>query len=474
LAASADLVRRHHDPEFSIADIPLTDPLTGDQLERAETIGVFQCESAGSRRTMRQLKTRNIFDLAVANAFFKPAPALGGMAQTFVLRYRGEKPVPPLHPALEPILGRTKGVLLFQEQVLRVAREVGGLSWSEADGLRRGTQLEPGELDELHQRFLAGCQKPSPSAPGLTADEARALWEQLTAFAGFSLNQGHATAYADTSYRSAHVKAHWPAAFLCARLANRGGFHHPAIYIAEARRLGIAVLPPHINHSHRAFTLAVPDDDNVSRPTLWMGLSQVRDLRRISVQAIGSERQKRHFDELRDVLRRVPLQPKEIRHLIQCGALDGLGESRSSLLAEAEEIQQAGSARQLAFPFARPLVPPEKPAQRLAWEQRLLGQPVSVHPLELVADHLPDHTPLRQLPERTARRVVIAGVRLPGWTGGRGYFLGDGDTFVVVQGKESPPAPWQPVILRGDWLDDQWDTLQFHAEKTELVKALTE
>jgi DNA-directed DNA polymerase III PolC len=470
LAATADLVRRHYDVTFLTEEIPPDDPQTSDQLTRADTIGVFQCESAGARRTMRQLKTRSVFDLAVANAFFKPAPAMGGMADTFVRRYRDEEPVPPLHPALEPILGRTKGVILFQEQVLRVAREIAGLSWSEADGMRRGVKLEAEESAQLHQRFLAGCQAQPPDGPGLAPGQARTLWEQLTAFAGFSLNQGHATAYADTSYRSAYAKAHWPAAFLCARLANRGGFHHPAIYIAEAVRLGMVVRPPHVNHSARAFTLEVTEAAKDRRPKLWMGLGQVRELRRASIQAIVTQREQCPYSDLRDLLRRTSLQTKEIRHLVQCGALDELGKSRAALLAEAEEIERAGSANQLAFTFTGPLNSPETAGQRAAWEQWVLGQPVSVHPLELVADLLPTHTPLRELQERSTRRITIAGVRLPGWTGGHGFFLGDGDTFIVVRGSDRAPPPWQPAVLRGHWLSDEWGTFWFQADAIEAVE----
>jgi hypothetical protein len=158
------------------------------------------------------------------------------------------------------------------------------------------------------------------------------------------------------------------------------------------------------------------------------------------------------------------VQTKEVQHLIQCGALDGLGENRTALLVEAEEICRAGSARQMAFSFARPIVPAETQAQRMAWEQQVLGQPVSVHPLQLVATRLPKHVRLGSLPERPVARVTIAGVRLPGWTGGRGFFLGDGDTFIEVQGKDSHPRPWQPLVLRGRWRTDEWGSFWFQAD----------
>ncbi len=457
LAETAALVRRHHDPAFRLAEIPPDDPPTQATLERGETIGVFQCESAGSQRTLRQLRAHTVRDLAVANAFFKPGPSTGGMAKTFVRRYRGEEPVHYLHPSLEPILGPTKGVLIFQEQILRVAREIAGLSWEQADHLRRGmSKFRPEEMEALREGFVTGCQ------PCLSADQAETLWRQVAAFAGYGFNQGHATAYADVSYRSAYLKTHWPAAFLCARLAHYGGYHHPAIYMAEARRLGIAVRPPHVNHSGRRFTLAWEGD----QATLWMGLGQVRDLRRSAVQAIVAEREQRPFADLRDLLARVDLQAKEVTHLIQCGALGGLAESRQGTLDEASEIQRAGSALQMTFGFSRPAVEPETAEQRYTWERHLLGLPVSVTPLELAAGRLPQHTPLGQLSESSGQRVTVAGYRLPGWTGGPGFFLSDGEDFVTARlpERDKAPRPWELRLLRGRWLTDEWGTGWFQAE----------
>jgi DNA polymerase III alpha subunit len=394
------------------------------------------------------------------------------MAQTFVRRYRGEEAVTFLHPALEPILGPTQGVLIFQEQILRVAREIAGLSWAQADHLRRGmSKFRPDEMAGMREQFLSGCQKPPPEGRGFTVEQAERLWEQVKAFAGYGFNQGHATAYADVSYRSAYLKARWPAEFLCARLAHRGGYHHPAIYMAEAIRLGIAVRPPHVNVSGLRFTLTWgADEKGQSAPCLWMGLRQVRDLRRTSVRSIVAQRGQSAFAGLQDLVTRVPLQPKEVTHLIQCGALDGLGEGRTVLLAQAAGIQRAGSARQLAFAFARPEVKPETPAQRLVWERQLLGVPVSVHPMELVSDRLPQHTPLRDLPGTSGRRVTAAGVRLPGWTGGLGFFLADGSTFVVVrEGEARLPRPWEPVLVRGRWRSDEWGTSWLQADAIQPV-----
>ncbi|HSN74827.1 MAG TPA: DNA polymerase III subunit alpha [Anaerolineae bacterium] len=503
LADAAELARRR-DPAFRLDAIPLDDPATGDLLARAETIGVFQCESTGAQRTLRQLKARTVQDLATANAFFKPGPALGGMARLFVLRYRGEAPVAYLHPALEPILGRTKGVLIFQEQILRIATEIAGLSWQQADFLRRGmSHFGRQEMESMRAAFVQGCMRPAPDGAAFSAQQAATLWEQVEPFAGYGFNQGHATAYAGVSYRSAYLKAHFPAEFFAARLADWGGFHHPAIYIAEARRLGIAVRPPHVNHSGRKFTLggkrgaesgergAIGDAARVSLSaprspapvprsplpaplaTLWMGLGQVRDLRQATVRAILQARRDGPFSGLRDLLGRVALQDKEAQYLVQCGALDGLGASRAGLLGELKEVQRAGSVQQMAFEFPAEPVPAETPAHRLAWEQRVLGWPVSVTPLEALDAPLPATSVLADLPSPTGRPVTVAGYRLPGWTGGRGFYLSDGQTFVVAVEREglAKPAAWQPILARGRWLHDPWGAEWLQVEEISEVRA---
>ena len=131
-------------------------------------------------------------------------------------------------------MGATKGVLLFQEQILRVATEIAGLSWEQADHLRRGmSKFKADEMAAMQSQFEAGCRRPAPEGPGFSQEQAKTLWEQVLAFAGYGFNRGHATAYADVSYRSAYLKSHWPAAFFSARLADWGGFHHPAIYIPQ-------------------------------------------------------------------------------------------------------------------------------------------------------------------------------------------------------------------------------------------------
>jgi DNA polymerase III subunit alpha len=468
LADAAEMVRANRDPNFELSVIPLDDEPTGDLISRAETIGVFQCESEGAQRTLRKLKARHVRDLAIANAFFKPGPAMGGQADVFVKRYRGEQQTTYLHPALAPILGRTKGVLIFQEQVLRIATEVAGLSWEQADHLRRGmSHFGRHEIAALQEQFVQGCSRPAPEGPGMSPATAEQLWEQILPFSGYGFNQGHATAYADVSYRCAYLKTHYPAEFLAARLQDWGGFHHPAIYMSEAVRLGVAVRPPHVNFSGTKFTLVPAQKPGFSERAgflgeLYMGLGQVRDLRNSAAAAIAAGRARGPYLDLRDLLSRVELQPKELDHLIRCGALDGLGDTagRSELLAEAELLRRRGGIHQLSFDFARPQPPPEPLARRWEWEQELLGLPVSAlaDPLALVRGDLPPHAPLAEVVASRSKLLLTAGVRLPGWTGGPGFFLGDGERFVFVhvpKGLRSP-APWKPVLVSGRWTADEY------------------
>jgi hypothetical protein len=203
-----------------------------------------------------------------------------------------------------------------------------------------------------------------------------------------------------------------------------------------------------------------------------MGLGQVRDLRQASVRAIVQARREAPFTGLRDLLGRVPLHDKEALHLVHCGALDGLGASRAALLAELKEVQRAGSVQQMAFEFPLEPVQTETPAQRLAWEQQVLGWPVSVTPLEAVGGPLPETVVLADLPSQPGRQATVAGYRLPGWTGGRGFYLSDGQTFAVAVEREglAKPSPWQPILARGRWQRDQWGAEWLEVEEMSIAE----
>ncbi len=305
-------------PDFRLDAIPIDDAATMKTLSTAQTIGCFQIESGGMRFTLRELAAQNIGDLIVALALYRPGPLKGGLKDAFVRRHLGQEPTEYLHPALEPILRETYGVMLYQEQVLRIAHEVAGFTLGEADLLRRAMSKfrSAHEMARLREGFIAGAQRVS----GLDAPTAEKVWDLMAAFAGYGFPKAHAAGYAALAYRLAYLKTHYPAEFLAARLAVWGGYYSPRVYMSEARQLGLMVKPPHVNHSGESFTL-----DPIDRRTLWMGLGQVRELTHATIETILHQRPFTSLDDF--LIRARPLHVEAI-NLIKCGALDGSGRSR--------------------------------------------------------------------------------------------------------------------------------------------------
>jgi DNA-directed DNA polymerase III PolC len=412
LTVTADCVEliRQRRPDFTVEQIPLDDAATAQTLSTAHSIGCFQIESPGMRMTLRELAARNTHDLLVALALYRPGPLKGGLKDAFVRRHLGQEGAEYLHPALEPILRETYGVILYQEQVLRIVHEVAGFSLGEADTLRRAMSKfrSAHEMERLHTQFVVGAQTTS----GLDPTTAQQLWELMAAFAGYGFPKAHAAGYATVAYRMAFLKTHYPAEFMAARLAVWGGFYRPSVYMSEARRLGLAVKPPHVNHSNEAFTLELPR-------TLWMGLGYVRELTRATTETILAQRP---FKSLVDFLARAQPQYVEAVNLVKAGALDGLG-TAVAMLAQLERDRwhgrHTGQMGLLAVqsPTAMPeltLSTESSMRERAEWERKVLGLCVSVHPLQLAAEKHAQHLLTRsdELSQRAGQNVMLVGVRL--------------------------------------------------------------
>jgi DNA-directed DNA polymerase III PolC len=408
LTVAADCVTlvQQRAPEFRLEGIPLDDAATIKTLSSAQTIGCFQIESGGMRFTLRELAAHTIDDLIVALALYRPGPLKGGLKDAFVRRHLGQEPTEYLHPALEPILRDTYGVVLYQEQVLRIAHEVAGFTLGEADLLRRAMSKfrSAHEMERLRSGFVAGAQRVS----GLDATTAEKLWDLLAAFAGYGFPKAHAAGYAALAYRLAYLKTHYPAEFLAARLAVWGGYYSPRVYMSEARQLGLSVKPPHVNHSDERFAL-----DPIDRRTLWMGLGQVRELTHTTIALI---RQQRPFTSLDDFLIRARPWPVEAINLIKCGALAELGDLAVMLSRVENEAWHGRHSAQLSLltllPTATVVAPP--PAQRAAWEHAVLGFHVAVHPLDLCADRLAEAgaIPSHAIGENLDQAVALGGLRV--------------------------------------------------------------
>ncbi|HZY42166.1 MAG TPA: DNA polymerase III subunit alpha, partial [Anaerolineae bacterium] len=378
VADCVELIQRTQ-PAFTLDSIPRDDTATRETLSSAQTIGCFQIESPGMRFTLRELSAQTTSDLIVALALYRPGPLKGGLKDALVRRHLKQEPTTYLHPALEPILRETYGVILYQEQVLRIAHEAAGFTLGQADILRRAMSKfrSAHEMDQLRLKFIHGARDTSALAETI----AQQVWDMMAAFAGYGFPKAHAAGYAAVAYRMAYLKTHYPAEFLAARLAVWGGFYSPGVYMAEARQLGLRVQPPHINHSADAFTL---DPD---RRTVWMGLGQVRELTHVT---IGSILQHRPFHSFDDFLARARPLHLEALNLIKVNALDGLGDQAALLDRIEREPWHGRHSTQLSLLAASmPVISHViSKADRLKWEQDLLGYAVSVHPLDVMADRL--------------------------------------------------------------------------------------
>lgn len=378
------------------------DAATRDLIRAARTIGCFQIESPGMRATLKEINAQSIDDVLVALALYRPGPMTGGLKDAFVRRHLKQEPVRHLHPALAPLLQDTYGVILYQEQVLRIASQLAGMSLADADLLRRAmSHFDPGkQMQTLKERFMAGAEQNSGVPPAIGAR----VWELMAAFAGYGFPKAHAASYAVVAWRSAWCKAHYPAEFMAAVLANWGGYYRQRVYLTEARRLGLAVRAPHLNHSQHEFCVQYL----ANAPHLFMGLDQVRELTQRTMERILHERP---FTSLNDFLTRVDPRPAEAENLVRVGALDGLG----NIPALLRQLHGGRWERGQMALFAE-LEATEDDwivAQKVAAQEELLEASVIAHPLELVADKIAQTGALNTVAAagQLGQRVRVAGMR---------------------------------------------------------------
>ena len=388
---------------FSVLDsTPSVDDATSNRIEKGETIGCFQIESPGMRATLREIHARTEDDIMAALALYRPGPLTGRLKDAFVRRFKGEEPVRHLHPALAPLLDETFGVILYQEQVLRIANELAGFSLAEADLLRRAmSHFDPGKkMQELERKFVNEAQSRS-SIPIETGER---IWEMMAAFAGYGFPKAHAASYARIGWRSAWCKEYFPAEFMAAVLANWGGYYSQRVYLSEARRLGLKVRPPHVNYSRHQFTVQKMID--AEDRALFMGLGQVKEL---TQRTIGRIIQYAPFTSLDDFLSRVDPRMQEAEHLAKIGALDGFGKIPAIL----KRLQTGGWQRDQMSLFAWSDASEDDWTlqQKVDAQLEILGASLEAHPLELVLDKISGSISTIDAVEQIGRRVTVAGVR---------------------------------------------------------------
>ena len=427
--------------ELDFDAIPENDPATCDIVSAGRTMGVFQIESPAMRGMLRMMNARTLEEMAIALAIIRPGAAEYGSKELFVKRLRGkEEPVYP-HDSLKPILRDTRGVCIYQEQVMQIAQAVGKLSLAEADIVRRTSVKYSGQAD--YDR-LRGKFDQAAGMMGLTKRQREESWQMVEKFAGFGFCKAHAATYADVAYRMAYLKTHHSAEFLAAMCSAGAGFYHVSAYVEEAKRWGIAVLLPSVNHSRMEYTAESSDK---SKRALRVGLMQIKGLRIETITAILRAREEAEsFLSLEDFLRRVPVERDEIESLIKCGAFDDLsnlanpaspnsrqmtrpemlwqwnllqasgkgahpGAARSPGMALPQKIEtlfaEANEPDPVASTLAEMQMPEYTLEQKLRYEREILEVCVSGHPL----DFLPRNGEAwsDQLPGLLGKRVTLCG-----------------------------------------------------------------
>ncbi|MGK3205249.1 error-prone DNA polymerase [Amycolatopsis sp. MEPSY49] len=323
-----DLVAEHKGEKVDLAELDLTDQKVYDMLCRADAIGVFQVESRAQLATLPRLKPREFYDLAVEVALIRPGPIQGGSVHPYIRRKQGREEWSYDHPLLEKALHKTKGVPLFQEQMMQIALDVANFTAAEADQLRHamGSKRSDRKMDRLRQRFLEGA-----AANGVEDELAQQIFLKLKAFANFGFPESHALSFAHLVFSSAYFKLYHPDAFLAGLLrAQPMGFYSPQSLVADARRHGVTVHGPDINRS-------------LPHATLESGTGQFHDVRTglSTVRMIGEDVAKRivaerltngDYTDMADVARRVRLTTPQIEALATAGAFAGFGGDRRQAL----------------------------------------------------------------------------------------------------------------------------------------------
>jgi DNA polymerase III subunit alpha len=417
--------------ELDFDAIPENDTATCDVIAKGRTMGIFQIESPAMRSMLTLMAARKLDEVALALALIRPGAAEYGSKELFIKRLHGEEVTYP-NELLEPILAGTLGVCIYQEQVMQIAQAVGKMTLAEADIVRRSAAKFAGqrERERLRGKFLKAAEQ-----MGLKGAEREETWMMVEKFAGFGFCKAHAATYADISYRMTYLKTHYTAEFLAAMCSAGAGFYHVSAYVEEAKRWGIAVRLPSVNHSRMEYT---SETKMTGERALRVGLMQVRGLRVETILTLLREREERGlFHSLEDFLARVPTERDEVEALIKCGAFDDVCNStRPAMLWQWNLLQAKGQRTQQGVRAVCAAV--TAPAgtrttlfaemdqddfiglalqeidtadytqqQKLRYEREILEVCVSGHPLDFLPRN--DETWSDELPRLCGKRVTLCG-----------------------------------------------------------------
>ena len=418
------MIRKVYHDDIDLSTLPLDDPKTYKLLQKAETTGVFQLESAGMKRYLKDLKASTFEDIIAMVALYRPGPMQ--FIDSFIRRKHGQEKITYLHPGLEPALKNTYGILIYQEQFMQISRTWCGFTGGQADTLRKAVGKKKIKLmEEVKPQFIEGAQK----VGGATKEQAETFWNQLLDFANYCFNKSHAACYALIAYWTAYLKAHYPDAFMAALMtADMRWTDRLAIEIAECKKMGLKVLGPDINQSYGDFGIVGGEN------TIRFGLSGIKNMGKSLVEDIViTERDANGpFKSICDFAKRVDstkFNKKSWEAAIKTGAFDRFGDTRSDLLFNLEAIQaygakiqkdvgsgqtdlfglmgEAGAVPEVEIKSA-PLQHPDK--ELLLWERDLMGLYLSAHPLDKYDTYFEEQThPMEYIKADYNNKIIIIG-----------------------------------------------------------------
>jgi len=436
------IVAEHLGERWDLDAIPKEEAGVYDMLCRADSIGVFQVESRAQIGTLPRLQPRRAYDLAIEIALIRPGPIQGGAVHPYIRRAMGQEPVTYPHPILEPVLERTMGVPLFQEQLMQMAIAIGDCTGDEADLLRRAMGSKRGveRIESLEEKLFAGMAK-----HGLSPEEADAIYVKIKSFANFGFAESHALSFALLVYASSWLKLHYPGAFLAALLRNQPmGFYSPQSLTTDARRHGVRILRPDIVHSRALadlepidgggatgrdaclarhqppvgrFVPGTPDPTPEHRRdgafAVRLGLDEVQGIGKDVAERIVAERERRPFADMADVARRTGLTVAQMESLATAGAFDAFGLSRRQALWNAGYVESADQLEGTAVMSPPPMLPGMSDVEITMadlWSTRISPE---THPIEHLRPLLRREGILSVADTVTAeadRRVKVAGL----------------------------------------------------------------
>lgn len=411
-------IKRLHQENVDLDHVPLDDKKTFEMLARGDTEGTFQLNGAAMTRWLKELRPTTIHDINAMVALFRPGPMQ--FIPLYIERKHHPERITYPDPALEPILRKTYGVLVYQDDLLLMAKHLAGYSWGEVDKFRKAVGKKiPEEMAKQKEKFIEGCMKTS----GWTRAKAEEIWKWIEPFAAYGFNKSHSVSYGRIAYQTAYLKANWPLAYMAALMtADAGNTEEIAKFIAECRRMGIRILSPDVNESYDDFSV-VPEEHAVR-----FGLISIKNFGTGLAEAIITERKAcGPFASLADFLSRVKdrnLNKRALEALIKCGALDAFGErgmllaNLEHLLAFAREVNEEQASLSLfgnTAPTSLSLEPAPAASlrEKLAWEKELLGFYLSGHPLDEHEEKLKRHGTTIADVKRAAmngQTVAIAGL----------------------------------------------------------------